>query len=442
MILLVDDDETFRKELVLALTSVGLSVLTAANGEEGVRLLVENPAIDVILSDLRTENKDGANFLAEVRKISQIPFILQTGFSELLETVDSSKHGVTGFLSKPYSVEDLAEYLSEIFISRRPLKLETNDADFAKISVDDFVSGRLLDCGIYLRLAENRYVKIANRGEDLDIERVQGYKLRGIRYLFLKKEDFRNYLSKSLLITKKVSKTKTIDPEKRLRFLRHTGAVMVEKVLIDDIDSQALSGATDFFSATVDIISEQEDLFKMLTLLNEHSDHVYAHSIGVSVYSVMIAQALGWTSNPTVFRIGLAGLLHDIGKKEIDRQVLDTPRALHSRDERTKYESHPSRGSEILASCESIPEEVSQAVRQHHEDSLGFGYPHGIKGKNIAPLAQLVQVANYFCGFTIKNPNFPKGMAARDAVERMRKENVETLEPKFFAALQDLVKPL
>lgn len=438
-ILLVDDDEAFREALTDTLTTLGMTVIIGVDGQDGLKVLARVPSIEVILSDIRMPNMDGVSFLTEVRKSSQIPFVLQTGFSDLIETIESSKLGATGFLSKPYTLQDLKKVLSGIFAPVAK-KEETKEEDFAKISVDDFISGRLLDCNIFVRLSENRFVKIADKGEDLDMERVQSYKQRGIRYLYLKKADFRNYLAKSVLISKKISGAKTIDPKSRLKFLRHTGSIIVEKVLVEDLDRQAISAATDFFQSTLEVISEQDDFFKMLTLLDAHSDHTYAHSVGVSIYAIMIAQAIGWTSNPTVFRVGLSGMLHDIGLKEIDKKILDTPRALLSRNERMTYESHPARGGEILASCESIPEEVAQAVRQHHENPLGTGYPRGVKGKDIAPLAQIIQVADYFCEYCIKNPDYPKGMSAHAAVERMKELNSDALEPKFFEALQALIK--
>lgn len=438
-ILLVDDDELFREVLTEMLKSLGLSVTTAVDGNDGLHVLANTPSIDLILSDIRMPNRDGASFLSEVRKTSQIPFILQTGFTEIIKTIEYSKAGATNFLSKPFSIQDLNTVLLAVFAPPHQ-KMETNEEDFAKIPVDDFVSGRVLECNIYVRISAAKYVKIAATGEDLDVERVRNYKQRGIRYLYLKRDDFREYLRKSVLIAKRIGGAKNIDPEKRLRFLRHTGAVVVEKILIEDIDEQAISAAKDFFQSSVEIISEESDFLNMLTLLNEHSDHVYAHSVGVSIYSIMIAQAIGWTSNPTIFRVGLSGLLHDIGLKEIDPKVLDTPRAQLDRSERMAYETHPARGAEILASCGSVPEEVAQAVLQHHEDPHGGGYPRAIKGKDMAPLAKLIQVADCFCEYSIKNPDFPKGMRAHEAIERMEQMKTNILDPKFLAALKSLVK--
>lgn len=436
-ILLVDDDELFREVMTGTLNVLGFTVITAGNGVEGLAVSQKVPDLAIILSDIRMPEMDGITFLEELRKVSTIPFILQTGFSEIAETIDAAKLGANGFLTKPFSTAELKKQLTVGLGADE--KETTLDGDFAKIAVVDFISGKVLAYNIYVQLGANRYVKVAHNGEDLDMDRVRSFQQRGIHYLYLRKSDFREYLSKSMSLSKRVSAAKTIDIEKRLRFLRQTGSLIVEKVLIEDLDPQAVGAAKDFFETTLEIVSEQEDLFKMLTVLNEHSDHTYAHAVGVSIYSIMIAQAIGWVANPTVFRVGLAGLLHDIGLKEIDTNILDTPRAQMDKNSRAIYETHPLRGAEILSSCASVPEEVAQAVLQHHEDPHGFGYPRGIKGKDINPIASLIQVADIFCEYTIKNPDHPNVHNATSAVEKMEQLKGDVLEKLYFDGLKTLV---
>jgi len=436
-ILLVDDDELFREVMTGTLNGICLTVFPAGNGIEGLAVLKKISDIAIILSDIRMPEMDGVTFLEELRKTSKIPFILQTGFSEIFETIDASKIGANGFLTKPFTTAELKRQLSIGLNSEE--KEKTADEDFARIAVVDFISGKVLSYNIYVQLGENRYVKVAHNGEDLDMERVRSFQQRGIHYLFLRKADFREYLQKSMAMSKRVSAATTIDIEKRLRFLRQTGSLIVEKVLIEDLDTQAISAAKDFFETTLEIVAGQDDLFKMLNVLNEHSDHTYAHAVGTSIYAIMIAQAIGWVANPTVFRVGLAGLLHDIGLKEIDTEILDTPRAQMDKRARSIYETHTLRGAEILSSCGSVPEEVAQAVLQHHEDPHGFGYPRGVKGKDINPIASLIQVADIFCEYTIKNPDHPNPHSASAAIEKMEQLKGDVLEKLYLDGLKKLV---
>ncbi len=438
-VLLVDDDEIFREIAADTLQSNGYTVTQKENGKVALDGLSAYPPLTAVISDIRMPEMDGIEFLKKWRTVSKVPVILTTGFSDALEVQSAEQLGAAGFIAKPFGVEEILEILRRAEQGGSGEKEGLSDEDFARVALDDFISGKVLRYNIYVRLSANKYVKIANQGVDLDVNRIQAYKQKGARYLFLKKTDFREYLTTSLSLAKKLKTNSGIDNTKRERFLRHTGALLVEKAMVDGVDAMAVLGAKEFLNVSLEIISTQEDLFTMLDLLNEHSDFLYAHSIGVSLYSVMIAQAMGWRANPTVFRVGLAGLLHDIGLKEIDQKIISKPRAQMQRADRILYETHPIRSSEILATCDLVPEEVRQAVEQHHEEVSGVGYPRGSRGKDLTPLGRLLNVADIFCEFAIKNPDYPRGMSAGEAVDRMEQLKGDVLDPEFFGALKKIV---
>ncbi|ADK83822.1 metal dependent phosphohydrolase [Desulfarculus baarsii DSM 2075] len=77
-----------------------------------------------------------------------------------------------------------------------------------------------------------------------------------------------------------------------------------------------------------------------------------------------------------VINLGLAALLHDLGKLFIDGGVLTAQRRLTS-DEFAQIKAHPTRGLEALAGGD-FPAEVALAVAQHHEKIDGSGYPLGL----------------------------------------------------------------
>lgn len=439
-VLLVDDDPICLAVTGGTLEELGYGVITASNGKEALGTFLNTKNIAVILSDVRMPVMGGVELLKEVRKTSKVPFLLTSGYSDVNLAAEYTNLGASGSLDKPFSASELGAALSEA-IRAGANPTANNDEEFARVSVDDFISGKVLQYNIYVRLTRDRYVKVANVGVDLDIDRIRSFKQRGVRYLYLRRCDFREYLQTSISITKKLGKAHTIDVEKRQRFLRHTGSLLVEKALIDDVDSEDVAAAKEFFATSLEVIADQGDLLQMLIILNEHSDHVYAHSVGVSIYSIMIAQMLEWRAMPTVFRVGLAGLLHDIGTKEIDPKILDSSRTALARKERMLYETHPTRSAALLSACPVVPEEVVQAVQQHHEEPTGFGYPRGQKGGELSPLSRLLYVADSFCEFAIKNPDYPKGMTGSQAIERMTQMKSESLDPVFFDALKKAILP-
>jgi putative nucleotidyltransferase with HDIG domain len=142
------------------------------------------------------------------------------------------------------------------------------------------------------------------------------------------------------------------------------------------------------------------------------------HSTAVALVSVMIAQKLGWQSYQNLFRLCLAGLFHDIGKKELAKELLTKSRASMSSSERQTFESHALRGKEILESMKGVPSEVVAVAYEHHETLIGDGFPRGLKNKDIHPYAKIVALANRFCELSMSSPG-EAGLPPKGAYERL-----------------------
>jgi HD-GYP domain-containing protein (c-di-GMP phosphodiesterase class II) len=118
----------------------------------------------------------------------------------------------------------------------------------------------------------------------------------------------------------------------------------------------------------------------------------------------MIGRAMGWKSPQTLFRLSVAGLLHDIGCKEIPREILDKPRRELNSAETARLEAHAVRSAEILSDIPGVPSDVIQAVYQHHENCTGYGYPAGLKMSKIQPMARVLALADEFCYLVVNGP--------------------------------------
>ena len=113
-VLVVDDSAMMRKTLTLTLKKVGYQVLQARDGQEALELLLQNPAVDLIVSDLEMPRLNGFEFLNELRKnplASTIPVVMLT-------TRINDKHrqlalhlGASAYMSKPYIEQEFLDVL-------------------------------------------------------------------------------------------------------------------------------------------------------------------------------------------------------------------------------------------------------------------------------------------------------------------------------------------
>jgi len=122
---------------------------------------------------------------------------------------------------------------------------------------------------------------------------------------------------------------------------------------------------------------------------------VRAHSYRVADLCGIFAQLCG-LSQYHVRLLEWAGFFHDLGKLSIPPQILHNPSPL-SPGEWAIMREHPTAGyNSYLKMCSpnGYNGDVAQAILQHHERVDGSGYPFGLRGTSICPMAQIVSMAD------------------------------------------------
>jgi two-component system, chemotaxis family, CheB/CheR fusion protein len=114
-ILLVDDEEAVLRPANAALARYGYNVLTAANGEEAVRLVRERAQkLDLVLLDLTMPVMGGEEAHAQIKAIRpELPVVLSSGYDEGQAVKRFGEQDLAGFIQKPYSVQHLLEVVKK-----------------------------------------------------------------------------------------------------------------------------------------------------------------------------------------------------------------------------------------------------------------------------------------------------------------------------------------
>jgi len=110
-ILVIDDDLTFLRMVEQVLTQKEYEVLTASNGQEGLRLLFAHKP-DLVLLDLAMPRMDGWQTCSRIREISDVPIIMLTGSQKSEEDiVRGLDYGADDYLIKPVGNRELVARL-------------------------------------------------------------------------------------------------------------------------------------------------------------------------------------------------------------------------------------------------------------------------------------------------------------------------------------------
>ena len=153
-----------------------------------------------------------------------------------------------------------------------------------------------------------------------------------------------------------------------------------------------------------------------LVRLKHKDDYTYMHSLAVCVLMQVLAKQIG-LPNDKIRQVGLAGLLHDIGKTGIDKEVLNKPGAL-TEGELTLVKLHPERGHALLLEANITDEVVLEVCLYHHEKTNGLGYPHQLKADDISVFAKMGAVCDVYDAITSDRP-YKKGWQPGFALQQM-----------------------
>lgn len=122
--LVVDDEPIIRKGLVRLLEGQGLEVRSAANGDEALSLLNDEPA-DIIVSDIEMPGMDGVTLLTEVRRRwPETGVVMVTGQTDVRTAVSCLEQGALDYITKPFQIEEARARIAQA-IEKRTL-LEAN----------------------------------------------------------------------------------------------------------------------------------------------------------------------------------------------------------------------------------------------------------------------------------------------------------------------------
>lgn len=183
----------------------------------------------------------------------------------------------------------------------------------------------------------------------------------------------------------------------------------------------------------------QENLFKVfnqntllvgcVNIVKGMDEVIYGHSMNVGVLAALIGKWLHF-SEAEVEELFLAGILHDVGKYKIDRNLLYKGDTL-TKEEAEIVRLHPIYSYKIIKDNEDINERIKQAVLCHHECIDGTGYPMGLREDRINLLTRIIAIADLYEGLLSKRVQ-DKSYTAFKVMKIMMNEEIDRLDTEIL----------
>ena len=296
-----------------------------------------------------------------------------------------------------------------------PISIIMCDINGLKLVNDSF--GHYSGDALLKKAAET--IKKACREEDV-IARIGGDEF----VVILPKTDSDNTQQVSNRIKDLASKEKVANIELSISYGHDTKTLDTQSIVEiianaeNNMYRHKLSERSSMRSKTIDLI---------MNALFEKSNREAIHSNRVSSLCKAIGSKMNFDKE-SVNQIGIAGLIHDIGKIGIDEKILNKPGSLTA-DEKVEIERHPEIGWRLLSSTNEFSV-LAQFVLSHHEKWDGSGYPHGIKGKEIPLESRIIAVADAYDAMTSER-SYRKALCKDAATKELTRCSGTQFDPEI-----------
>ncbi|OLP58615.1 hypothetical protein BJF93_17375 [Xaviernesmea oryzae] len=148
-------------------------------------------------------------------------------------------------------------------------------------------------------------------------------------------------------------------------------------------------------------IEQSPTILLDMTRLKSKDKATFLHSLAVSALLMHFARSMSFDSE-MVRVLGVAGLLHDIGKLIIPKEVLQKPGSLTS-EERQVIMQHPVFGFDLLKASD-MPAVVLDICRYHHERMDGRGYPDRLTAEKLSVPVRMAAIVDVYEAITSLRP--------------------------------------
>lgn len=210
------------------------------------------------------------------------------------------------------------------------------------------------------------------------------------------------------------------------------GATEVLKDLLKSIASGSgvsLAQARDIVANIMKGIRQDPFLLHRIMQLQSHDDYTLTHSLNVSTIVVAQAAAMGLPEN-RLQEIGLAAMLHDVGKEMIPSTILQKPGKIDKSEFATMAE-HPVLGAKALRKMDCGSDLPVIVCFEHHMKYDRSGYPKTSTTGRLHPVSYMTQIADVYDALRTHRP-YRDGLDITTTLSIMQRGRGTEFEPELY----------
>ena len=268
------------------------------------------------------------------------------------------------------------------------------DDDFVPISLQAILIDSVLEFDLYqeraggMRLFRHRRFPISQ--EDIDRLAEAGYVS-----LHVPGSQRKEVLDHTIRILPEVLENNATPTEVKLQILTETSIGILERVLNDPQSSTDVQRSVDNCRNHVMLAMQGDDAQKAMVDGQPVAPPPIAHAIQVCNLSILLGMRCRVLNANDVHALGVGALLHEIGKRLIDRNYYFDENEYH-RITDTRLKKYPLIGRNVLAKVGVMPRLSLRLVAEHQERLDGSGFPQRLRASEICTESRVIAICDYY----------------------------------------------
>lgn len=398
-ILVVDDEADIRDVFeVILKRSFPLDVVTAQSGNKALKVIAEKGHPSIIISDLHMADGDGAFLYLKMKENKwDIPMVFCT--TDVGPGLKKNFPDIRGFIEKPDIVSPTVKLVSSLITASQ------TPPEYVPIRISLLLRMGSANYDLFMKLSDSKYVKVINAGEAFIPSDAERFTSKGLQHLFITTSDADSYL-KSFVSNISMLADSGTQPPAELSVITLESLETVERIAKSvGWTPEVIEAAKHAVNLAVKSVSNEPNLYKLLKQKMKNPESKFSTHVSIlSLISCGFCHNLGWTSESTQMKLGLAALIHDLVVEESyysDIQLWNQAASTltDKSPEVVKYRSHPADAANLVLEMKNIPADVDQIILQHHETKEGTGFPRGLISSRISPMACIFIIAEDLINF-------------------------------------------
>jgi response regulator RpfG family c-di-GMP phosphodiesterase len=374
---------------------------TATSGKEAIDIIQANVgAFHMVLSDFNMPNGNGGVLFDFVKKnYPELPFMLITSDS-WYDHREFHNYDNVGYVQKPFVDDTLIQEVDRL-LKKLTFNAE-RDHQYVGVSVQTLAKINDISHPLYVKLNDDKYVKIMNALANFSQEEVDRFKQKNIKILYVEKPFYSEFISKfrNKVVNEMIFRGLKVGSIEALSLSTSVQEVIMGAVRAFGWSQETQDMAIKNLQIVKNLVDKTEELHSVFQWAsNTDHDYIFVHSILNCFMTTALAQAYKFKNEFAPEYLALASFFHDASLEP--HQVKNEGRFLKAaslkipinKEDWLWIKDHPEASSNMLALWPPCPQEVITIIKQHHEKPDGSGFPDGLKASEIDEMSACFIVA-------------------------------------------------